>query len=117
MTCTVSILGIRKFQILLLCQDICILNAKGSGSKFSHYRMSNSSSAVTTDDEGYNSRQTAVDETDMNDAGTTSFSASSSDTSSVAGPSQIDEMSFQSEPGSGCCMLDWRSEMTPGRVS
>ena len=79
--------------------------------------MSSASSTVGTDDEGYNSRRTTAEEASEDDAGTASFSAASSDISSVARSSQMDAVSIQSEPGSGFCLLDWRSEMTPGSVS
>jgi len=70
-----------------------------------------------TDDEGYDSRRTVAEESSEDDTGTTSFSITSSDVSSAVDSLQMDGLSIRSEPGSGFCMLNWRSEMTPGAVS
>ena len=68
-------------------------------------------------DEGYVSRQTVTENSSEEDNGTASFSITSSDVSSAVDSLQLDGLSIRSEPGSGFCMLNWRSEMTPGAVS
>ena len=73
--------------------------------------------SISTDDEGYDSRRVEANEATDDDNGTASFTASTSAASSAIGSSQLDALSIRSEPGSGFCLLDWRSEMTPGAVS